>query len=91
MLFRSDHLEHQLTGSLVMQWAPSLKQVLKVRYGRRLAGDSYTVTDTRLTWSISDYRLFVEAANLFDTHYVESGFAPMPGRWITAGVSFDWR
>ncbi|MFW5902161.1 MAG: TonB-dependent receptor plug domain-containing protein [Thermodesulfobacteriota bacterium] len=86
-----DHLEHQLTGSLVMQWSPRVKQVIKVRCGRRLAGDSYTVTDTRLTWSISDYRFFLEAANLFDTHYVESGFAPMPGRWVTAGVSFDWR
>lgn len=86
-----DHLEHQLTGSLVMKWSTRVKQVIKVRYGRRLAGDSYTVTDTRLTWSISDYRFFVEAANLFDARYVESGFAPMPGRWITAGVSFDWR
>lgn len=85
-----DHLRHQLTGSLTMSWSPSLEQVIKAVYAERMAGDNYTVVDTRLTLSVSDYQIFIEAANLFDKTYVESGFAPMPGRWITAGVKYRW-
>ncbi len=85
-----DYLKHQVNGSLVFTWLPAVTHVIKARYGKRMAGDSYTVVDTRLTWSVSDYVVFVEAANLFDEDYIESGFTPMPGRWIKAGVKFSW-
>jgi vitamin B12 transporter len=85
-----DYLKHQVNGSVVFTWLPALTQAIKARYGERMAGDNYTVVDTRLTWSFSDYDIFIEAANLFDKDYIESGFTPMPGRWIKAGVRFTW-
>jgi len=85
-----DYLRHQVKGSLVFSWLPSLKHVVKARYGERMAGDNYKVVDTRLTWILSKFELFLEAANLFNETYVESGFTPMPGRWITAGATFEW-
>ncbi len=85
-----DYLKHQVNGSVIFSWLPALTQAIKARYGERVAGDSYTVVDTRLTWSAADYEIFVEATNLFDKDYVESGFTPMPGRWIKAGVEFAW-
>jgi len=84
-----DYLEHQINGSMTFEWLPALTHAIKARYGERMAGDSYTVVDTRLTWSVADYDIFVEAANLFDEDYIESGFTPMPGRWIKAGVKMD--
>ncbi len=85
-----DYLKHQVNGSLIFKWLPALTHVVKARYGERMAGDSYTVVDTRLAYTVSDYEVFVEAANLFDEDYIESGFTPMPGRWIKAGVKFSW-
>lgn len=85
-----DYLRHQLNGSVVFTWLSSLKQVIKARYGKRMVGDNYTVVDTRLTYTLSNYELFLEATNLFNEKYVESGFTPMPDRWIIGGVKFNW-
>ena len=85
-----DYLRHQINGSVVFTWLSSLKQVFKARYGKRMAGDSYTVVDTRLTYALPNYELFLEATNLFNENYVESGFTPMPDRWIIGGVKFNW-
>jgi vitamin B12 transporter len=85
-----DYLRHQVNGSIVFTWLPSLKQVIKARYGKRMVGDTYTVVDTRLTYTLSNYELFLEATNLFNENYIESGFTPMPDRWIMGGVKFNW-
>jgi vitamin B12 transporter len=85
-----DYLRHQINGSVGVTWLSSLKQVVKARYGKRVAGDDYTVVDTRFTYTFSDYELFVEATNLFNENYIESGFTPMPDRWIMGGVKFNW-
>ena len=85
-----DYLRHQVNGSVVFTWLSSLKQVIKARYGKRMVGDNYTVVDTRLTYTLSNYELFLEATNLFNENYVESGFTPMPDRWIIGGIKFNW-
>ena len=86
-----DYLRHQINGSVVFTWLSSLKQVIKARYGKRMVGDTYTVVDTRLTYTLPNYELFLEATNLFNENYVESGFTPMPDRWIIGGVKFNWK
>jgi iron complex outermembrane receptor protein len=85
-----DYLRHQLTGSLTITWFPALEQVIKTRYGERIVGDNYTVVDSRLTYSFSDFQIFCQANNLFNEDYIESGFAPMPDCWITVGIKFNW-
>jgi iron complex outermembrane receptor protein len=83
-----DHLRHQVLGSVVLDWCEGLTQALQARYEKRMAGDSHVVADTRLTYKWHTYEVFLEGTNLFDEDYVESGFAPMPGRWIIGGVKF---
>lgn len=48
----------------------------------------YGVLDCRLTWDAPSYRLYLEAANLFNKRYYDHGNIPQPGIWITAGVQF---
>jgi outer membrane receptor protein involved in Fe transport len=44
----------------------------------------------RLSWNINrSLSLNLSVTNLFDTDYIEAGFAPAPGRWIRGGLS--WR
>ncbi len=62
---------------------------VKARYEERMVGDSNTVVDMRLAYEWYEYQVFLEVTNLFDEEYVESGFAPMPGRWIIGGVKFN--
>jgi len=85
-----DYLRHQVNGSMVFTWLSSLKQVIKARYEKRMVGDDYTVVDTRLTYAFTNYEVFLEATNLFNENYIESGFTPMPDRWIIGGLKFKW-
>ena len=84
-----DHLRHQVHGSITLDWLDSLTQALQARWEKRMANDSHVVVDTRLTYQWNTYEIFLEVTNLFDKKYVESGFAPMPGRWVVGGVKFQ--
>ncbi|MGA1790795.1 MAG: TonB-dependent receptor plug domain-containing protein [bacterium] len=84
-----DHLRHQLHGSITLDWYKGLTQTVKARYEERMIGDSYTIIDTRLGYRLNQYEFFLEASNLLDEEYVESGFAPMPDFWIIGGIRFN--
>jgi len=84
-----DHLRHQLHGSVILDWFDGLTHAVKARYEERVVGDSHVVVDTRLAYKWHKYEVFLEVTNLFDEQYVESGFAPMPGRWIMGGVKLN--
>jgi iron complex outermembrane receptor protein len=84
-----DHLRHQLHASIMLDWLDNLNQTVLARYEKRMAGESYIVVDTRLTYQWRKCEVFLEATNLFDEAYVESGFVPMPGRWIIVGAKLN--
>ena len=81
-----DHLHHQVHGSIILDWFDTLTQAVNVRYEERMLGDSHVIVDTRLAYKSHRYEVFLDVTNLFDEQYVESGFSPMPGRWIVGGV-----
>ena len=84
-----DHLRHQVHGSINLDWDKGLMQTVKARYEERMIGDSYTIIDTRLGYRLNKYEFFLEAGNLLDEEYVESGFAPMPDFWIIGGIRLN--
>lgn len=85
-----DSLRHQLHGSVYLDWNPRISHVIKMRIEERMTGDSSTVLDTKLTYQAThSVALSIEASNLLDEDYIESGDAPMPGRWIMAGITLQ--
>ena len=50
-----------------------------------------TLAGLTLGWQGKRLRVFVQARNLLDEDVVETGFAPIPGRWIGAGFGFTLR
>lgn len=44
-----------------------------------------TLANLQLSWRAERLRLFVQVQNLLDETVVETGFAPIPGRWLSAG------
>ena len=83
-----DNLRHQLHATLYCDWHPRLTHVIKARVEQRMCGDSSVIVDTRLGFAASDaVEIYVEGNNLLDEEYIEAGDAPMPGRWLLAGIS----
>jgi iron complex outermembrane receptor protein len=84
-----DQLCHQVNGSVTLDWFEALTQVFSARYQEHMSGDSYMVVDMRLLYKKNSWEAFLDVTNLFDEEYVESGFSPMPGRWIVGGIRFN--
>ncbi|WP_289054784.1 TonB-dependent receptor [Carboxylicivirga marina] len=49
----------------------------------------FWLTDLRLQWSASKYKLFVDANNVFDKEYYDLGNVAQPGRWVKAGIQLN--
>ena len=84
-----DYPERALTGGAVWRLGPALRLTTRARYQDRSTGESGTLVDLRLGWRLSKVELFVEGNNLLDKRLVEAGFAPLPGRWLYAGMRFE--
>ena len=48
----------------------------------------YSLVDARLSWNAPDYKVYVEANNIFDKTFYDHGNIPQPGIWVRAGVSY---
>ena len=58
-------------------------------YLKRISNNDYTILDLRLGYRIQQWMVYIDANNLLDQQYKESGAVPMPGRWFTFGAKFD--
>lgn len=47
----------------------------------------YFLLDGRISWEKGICRLYVDATNLTDTRYCDLGGIPLPGTWITGGMT----
>lgn len=82
-----NNLRHQLHGALYFDWATRINHVVKARIEERMKGDSSVVVDSKLSYQATqNIEISIEASNLFDEDYIESGDAPMPGRWVMVGL-----
>jgi len=81
-----DYPRTELTGGAVWRLGRSLRLTTRARYTDRSTGESGTLVDLRLGWRVSQVELFVEGNNLLDERLIEAGFAPLPGRWLYAGL-----
>jgi vitamin B12 transporter len=85
------YLRQQAQFELDHAWTEHLSQDWSVSRRERVGFKSYTMVDTRLTWSLRHFSCYIQASNLFDASYEEIGNVPMPGRWITGGIRFTPR
>lgn len=82
-----DNLNHQLVlGADHKIWS-ELRHNLRARYLDRATLPDYFVLDSRVYYQTERFDLYVEATNLTNTEYTETGYVTMPGRWVRAGVS----
>lgn len=48
---------------------------------------AYFLLDGRLQWEKGVVRLYADATNMTDTRYCDMGGIPLPGAWVTGGMS----
>lgn len=93
-----EYLRHKLVAQLNLHLVDKLNMHISYRYQDRvgncqlLSGETmdykpYSLVDARLSYDMPQYKLYVEANNLFDTKYYDYGNVPQPGFWFMAGAS----
>ena len=101
-MYALEYLKHKVVARADLHLWDKLNLNLAYRYQDRegnyqqgkemCAYKPYSLFDARLSWSAPQYKLYVEANNIFDKMYYDHGNIPQPGIWVRAGVSyrFNW-
>ncbi|MCB0760788.1 MAG: TonB-dependent receptor [Flavobacteriales bacterium] len=97
----ANHPTHMLNGTMDLTWR-KLSLLAAATFTQRnpdvnasidaAIPRNYTLLDMQLRFAIrSNFSLFVKVNNALDTRYQEILGAPMPGRWVAAGLKWDVR
>ena len=95
-----EYLRHKLVAKAQLQMTKRLSLGVNLRWQDRVGSYTdfdgmshdykpYALIDTRLTWTQTKWKAFLEANNLFDTSYRDYGLVEQPGRWLIAGFSIS--
>ncbi len=92
----SARLEQRLRPWLILSWNFLYKQRSGTYLSYSFENNSYSyneypevfLLDARINAKFSKVLFYIEATNLLNSRYVESGSIPQPGRWIKAGATF---
>ena len=95
-----EYLRHKLVAKAQVQMTKRLSLGVNLRWQDRVGSytdfdgmshdyEPYALIDTRLTWTQTKWKAFLEANNLFDTSYRDYGLVEQPGRWLIAGFSIS--
>lgn len=60
------------------------------RFNQRISDKSYFLTDIRIGYSFPFLSIYADAQNIFDVTYIETSTLPMPGRWYSLGIKYEW-
>ena len=87
-----EYTKRSVGVSLAVPLPQGVQVALNVDHRGRLGGDKtyqrYALVGLRVSRGLGRSSVFVDASNLFDVAYREITGVAMPGRWVTAGISF---
>lgn len=57
---------------------------------KREHGKAYDISDLRVNYQLKKALVYTQVTNLFNAEYKEAGAVPMPSRWFSLGVKYQW-
>lgn len=84
-------LRHQgIATARALLWQ-QVQLSVSARYQQRINVNDYTLMDARVGYQWKQFLFYADANNIFDKQYREISTVPLPGRWVAAGVRFNYR
>ncbi len=87
--YAPDYPRHSLVASGRFALFAGLKLDFNARHVNRSSGEQATLLGGRVSRKFGPVQVLVEGSNLLDETLVEAGFAPLPGRWLFAGLRWS--
>ena len=88
--YQLENLKHQaklLFTASREQWSVSLAN----RLNQRITNKTYYLADLRVSHNFKALQAYVDLQNILNVTYVESMAIPMPGRWLSVGLKYNWK
>lgn len=82
-----NYCSRQVVVAVGHRWFGPLRQEWSCTYQRYRQSGRSVLLDADLAWEAALVRFHVRASNLLNRSSSGAGFIPLPGRWISAGVS----
>lgn len=60
------------------------------RFIERLKNTPYVLLDARVNYEIKGFTAYVDVTNIVNAVYKEAGAVPMPPRWLSVGLKYNW-
>ncbi len=60
------------------------------RYIKRELNSGYDVLDARIKYQLKSSLLYADITNILNSAYREAGAVPMPPRWFSLGMKYQW-
>lgn len=87
--YKIQSLKHQLVNTIAYSCG-AFDFTIANRYQQRLTQSDYYLLDARVGYTNNKVMYYLDAQNLTDKTYIEEGAVPMPGRWFTVGIKFNY-
>ena len=96
--YATDYMRHKAAASVQLRLMRNLSLTLTAsafsregnyvdKAGAVTAYEPYALLDGRMTWSLKNWRVWVDATNITSTRYYDYGGLEMPACWASLGVS----
>jgi iron complex outermembrane receptor protein len=82
-----DYTKRQAGLSASAPMGLGFRGAVNVDYRDRIDGQRYTLLGLRVSRAVARAQLFVDGSNVLNESYREIAGVPMPGRWMTVGVT----
>ncbi|MFB9056686.1 TonB-dependent receptor plug domain-containing protein [Mariniflexile ostreae] len=82
-------LKHHMTTRLSTQLFKNVSQNIVYKYAERTTGDCYNVWDASIVINTKPLEFTLTASNIFNAHYIEAGFVPMPPSHVLLGLRYN--
>ncbi|HET8572919.1 MAG TPA: TonB-dependent receptor [Edaphocola sp.] len=83
-------LKHQLIAGISYRY-DNFSFHITNRYIKRMLNDAYDVLDARVDYRLRSFLIYADISNILNAQYHEAGAVPMPPRWFSLGVKFQWK
>lgn len=83
-------LKHQLIAGVSYRYNNFSFHVTN-RYIKRMLNDAYDVLDARVDYRLKSFLIYADISNILNVQYEETDAVPMPPRWFSLGVKFQWK
>ncbi len=82
-------LRHNLSLIALIKWSRIINQSLILQIKNRDSDNSYVILDSKFSFTLRNFKTFIEFSNILNVFYEEIPGVPMPGRALMAGIGLN--